>query len=96
VKGQGSYSFGYLAVIILNQVLRPVLADWHPRLLDHENQRLPGVSQVDHEQAWAQGGDLRAVLREIRPTLERYADLLAEVAGVPALIGSRRADRVGQ
>ena len=39
VKGKGSYSFGYLAVIILNQVLRPVLAEWHPKLLDYESQR---------------------------------------------------------
>src|SRR3979411_1927038 len=46
VKGKGSYSFGYLAVIILNQVLRPVLSEWHPKLLDHESQRPPGISRV--------------------------------------------------
>jgi hypothetical protein len=95
VKGQGSYSFGYLAVIILNQVLRPVLAEWHPKLVDHESRRPTDISQADYEQAWAQNEELRAVLREIRPTLEQYAELLAEVAGVPSLWGSRRADGMG-
>jgi hypothetical protein len=94
-KGKGTYSFGYLAVIILNQVLRPVLAEWHPKLLDYESQRPTGVPQVDHERAWAHNDELRAVLREVRPTLEQYAELLAEVAGVPSLLGSRRADGVG-
>jgi hypothetical protein len=95
VKGQGTYSFGYLAVIILNQVLRPVLAEWHPKLLDYERRRPTDVSQADQEQAWAHNEELRAVLREIRPTLEQYAELLAEVAGVPSLLASRRPEGVG-
>jgi hypothetical protein len=94
-KGKGDYSFGYLAVIILNQVLRPVLAEWHPRLLDYENQRAIGTSQVDHERVWSHNEELRGVLREIRPTLEQYAEILALVAGVPSLLGSRRAEGGG-
>ncbi len=35
VLGQRGVSFGYLAVAILNAVLRPVLAKWHPLLLDY-------------------------------------------------------------
>ena len=94
-KGKGDYSFGYLAVIILNQVLRPVLAEWHPRLLDYENQRPTGTSQVDHERAWSHNDELRGVLREIRPTLEQYAEILAQVAGVPSLLSRPRAEGVG-
>lgn len=52
-KGQGSLSFGYLAVAILNGVLRPVLAQWHPLLLDYEATRPEGVSTTQHEQAWS-------------------------------------------
>ena len=32
-KGKDNLSFGYLAVTVLNVVLRPVLAKWHPLLL---------------------------------------------------------------
>ena len=38
-KGEAGLSFGYLAVEILNRVLRPVLAYWHPLLLDYESTR---------------------------------------------------------
>jgi hypothetical protein len=30
--------------------LRPVLATWHPLLLDYENSRSPEVSAYQHEQ----------------------------------------------
>jgi hypothetical protein len=91
-KGQGTYSFGYLAVIILNQVLRPVLAGGTPSF---STTSAADPLKADQEQAWAHNEELRAVLREIRPTLEQYAELLAEVAGVPSLLASRRAEGVG-
>ncbi|SRR6266851_6702790 len=84
-KGDGDYSFGYLAVIILNRVLRPVLAKWHPLLLDYESRRRSPVSQAQHERAWPQNAEMRGVLDDVRATLSDYADLLAEVAGVPRL-----------
>jgi hypothetical protein len=87
-KGSGDYSFGLLAVVILNNVLRPVLAEWHPRLLDYESTRPATLSQTDHEHAWAQIGELRAVLEGVRGTLAEYAELLAHVAGVPSLRAS--------
>lgn len=83
--GGGEYSFGLLAVIILNEVLRPVLAKWHPRLLDYESTRPPALSRTDHERAWASRGELRAALDDVRGTLTQYAELLATVAGVPLL-----------
>jgi hypothetical protein len=85
-KGKGHLSFGYLAVVILNVVLRPVLAKWHPLLLDYENSREQTVSPLKHEQCWEKAGELREVLNDTRKILIDYADLLAKVAGVPSLI----------
>jgi hypothetical protein len=81
-RGQATQSFGSIAVAILNQVLRPLLAKWHPLLADHEHRRPEGVSQAEHERLWAHNADLRRDLGEVRQTLTAYADLLAAVAGV--------------
>lgn len=86
-KGGGDYSFGLIAVTILNQVLRPVLAEWHPGLLDYEARRPQERSQTEHEGLWPKREELRTVLGAVRITLGEYADLLAEVAGVPPLQG---------
>jgi len=85
-KGKGNLSFGYLAVAILNSALRPVLSKWHPLLLDYEGHRDSSVSPLEHERQWSQGNELRQVLNKVRATLVEYANLLAQVAGVPSLI----------
>jgi hypothetical protein len=86
-KGDGSASFGTLAVTVLNNALRPLLATWHPLLQDHEEQRPPEVTRVDWEQSWDRIDELRDALAEVRQTVSQYAKLLAEVAEVPALSG---------
>ncbi len=86
-KGDGTYSFGHLAVIVLNDLLRPVLAKWHPLLLDHEANRASDRSQVDHERGWPRAAELRSVLADVRGSLEQYANLLACAAGAPPLHG---------
>lgn len=85
-KGSGTYSFGRLAVVVLNDLLRPVLAKWHPLLIDYENARPDGRSQLQHERAWQCHQELRGVLVELREALGQYADLLARVAEVPSLL----------
>ena len=85
-KGGGDLSFGHLAVIVLNAVLRPVLAEWHPLLLDYESRRQEGVSSLEHERQWDKNEDLRRILEETRTQMLEYAHLLGEVAGVPQLI----------
>jgi hypothetical protein len=90
VRGQGSYSFGHLAIIILNDVVRPVLAKWHPALLDHEDRRPPEVSRAEHERNWVDYDELCAVLEEVRTSLSDYAGVLARVAQVPSLAASSR------
>ena len=85
-KGHGDLSFGQVAVAVLNGVLRPILAKWHPLLLDREAQRPEGISLLDHERLWERDGELREELAEARKALADYANLLAKVADVPPLI----------
>jgi len=85
-KGKSDISFGYLAVAILNGVLRPVLAKWHPLLLHYESTKPGSVSPVEHEQHWENGDQLRQILNDVRRVLIKYDDILAEVAKVPSLI----------
>jgi transcriptional regulator with XRE-family HTH domain len=82
VNGERPHTFGGLALDILNDVLRPLLSEWHPLLLHYESQRAPRVSAVEHERAWARNEELREVLAEVRGTLDEYAEQLAMVAGV--------------
>ena len=79
-------SFGYISVNILNTVIRPVLAKWHPILLDYENKRPESLSPLEHERTWERNRELRQELEEVRLKLIEYTDLLSEVAGVPSLI----------
>ena len=64
-KGEGQLSFGYLSVAVLNGVLRPLLAKWHPLLIDYEAHRPAGVSMLEHQRAWAQADELRNELARI-------------------------------
>ena len=84
-KGKDGLSFGYLAVAILNTVLRPTLAKWHPQLLDYENTRTGSVSPFEHEKQWDRSDELRQVLNQVRVTLTEYANILADVSNVPLL-----------
>ncbi|MFV9631268.1 MAG: hypothetical protein ACNYWM_09405 [Methanosarcinales archaeon] len=88
-KGEGDLSFGYLAVAILNVVLRPLLAKWHPLLLDYESTRSGSVSPLEHEREWDKHDELRKILNDVRANLIEYTNLLAEVAEVPPLIIKR-------
>jgi hypothetical protein len=78
-------SFGTLAVLILNSVLRPLLAKWHPLVQDHDSHRPVTTSAFEWEKKWEKTAELREALNEVRLTLGEYADLLAEVAQVPNL-----------
>lgn len=84
-KGKDPISFGYLAVAILNGVLRPVLAKWHPLLLDYETTRDRSVSPLEHEKRWSKYEELHQVVNNVRANIGQYAGLLAEVADVPPL-----------
>ncbi|MFJ8080469.1 hypothetical protein ACIQ6Y_07515 [Streptomyces sp. NPDC096205] len=82
----GHVSFGVLAVTVLNRVLRPLLASWHPRLTAYESQRPEECDPVAWERGWEHAPALRAQLAEVRRTLVSLARTLQEVAGVSDLI----------
>lgn len=85
-KGKDALSLGYIAVTILNLVLRPFLSKWHPLLLDYETSRQINVSSLDHEQNWEHYTEFRQALKITQNVLLDYANLLAEVAKVPPLV----------
>jgi transcriptional regulator with XRE-family HTH domain len=82
LDGRGLHEFAVLALAILNQVLRPVLSEWHPLLLEHEARRPPDVSIAAHERGWRRNGECRLALARVRTTLDEYAMRLAGLAGV--------------
>jgi hypothetical protein len=79
-------TFGHLAVALLNKVIRPVLAKWHPMLKDYEDQRPQGTSVTNHERAWEKSTELRKSLNDVRLQIVEYANVLAEVAEVSPLV----------
>ncbi len=84
-KHKGNMSFGYLAVTILNRAIRPVLAKWHPLLLDYESKRESSLSPFEHEKQWDKYEELRKELNSLRSVLIDYGDILSKVAKVPPL-----------
>jgi len=84
-KHKGNLSFGYLAIIILNSAIRPVLAKWHPLLLDYESKRENSLSPLEHEKQWDKKEELRKELNDLRAILIDYGDILSKVAKVPPL-----------
>ena len=77
-------SLGYLAVSMLNLVLRPLLTRWHPRLQGWER-----VNLDTPEREWPDRIEFAEELDMVREQLEQYAGLFAEVAGVPELLTER-------
>ena len=61
--GDGNLSFAVIAVRVLNDVLRPVLSEWHPRLDQYEQLRPPTIGVSDWEHAWEFDDDLRQIGR---------------------------------
>ena len=81
-RKEGEYSFGKLAVIILNHKLRPFLTKWHPLLQEYEAKRPPDVSIKEHEERWEKNDEMRKELKDLRKLLSEYAKILAQAAGV--------------
>lgn len=79
---QGTESLGFYAMEILNQILRPLLSEWHPALSHWEDQYKQDVSAVEHEKAWKDAPTLRKRLAEAREVLSGYCEALAILACV--------------
>jgi hypothetical protein len=78
---RGQLSFAVIAGHLLNQVVRPVTAYWHPALEAHEATRDEGVGKREHELRWDRIDELREVLAHLRPVLVSFARLFAEACG---------------
>lgn len=79
-------TFGRIAVMMLNGVVRPVLARWHPLLSAYEEKRPPDVDSVTHERDWEHFDELRAEIDRTRRLLTEIAEILGTVAGVESLL----------
>jgi hypothetical protein len=80
--GASRESVGGIAIMVLNRGLRPFMAQWHPDLLHWETQRSSEMSVKEHERQWAKAGQMRAELEQLQCEMEKYADMLATIAGV--------------
>lgn len=76
-------SLAGLAVGMLNTVLRPLLAHWHPLLKDYEQKRPVDVGTMAYELQWERNAELRQALTDVRSSLLNYADAFARIAGAP-------------
>lgn len=86
----------YLAIKMLNTVLRPLLSKWHPLLKDYEEQRSATVRVLEHERAWEHYGKLRRDIMSMQKALQEYANAFAQIAGVsPLLIERHREEQDG-
>jgi hypothetical protein len=74
IKRNGRYctNFTKIAVVVLNQKVRPFTAKWHPRLL---------AGQLDADAK----RQFRAELRDLQTDLRNYTRLLADLADVEDL-----------
>lgn len=84
-RGENEYSFGKLAIMILNYKLRPLLTKWHPLLQGYEAKRKPDISIKEHEDKWERLSELREELDKTRKILMDYSKHLAKVASVVPL-----------
>ena len=80
--GSGPASVGGIAIAVLNQGIRPLLAEWHPRLEDWERQQPTKTSRRAHERSWDHEMALRADLNGLTEDLAKYVEALALIAGV--------------
>ena len=69
-KGRKAEVFSKIAVVILNQKIRPFTAKWHKRVLDNQ------LKKPEEKESF------RKELEQIQDVLRRYAAMLAKVAGV--------------
>ncbi|WP_336156982.1 toll/interleukin-1 receptor domain-containing protein [Amycolatopsis sp. VC5-11] len=64
-------------------LLRPFLVYWHPRLDNHHDVRPSGIGSRDHELAWSLHAQLRSELGKLRLSILEVADELAVLSGNP-------------
>ena len=79
-NGRDCTEFTKIAVVVLNQVVRPFTSKWHPFLLDGSMQRQDQRSKF------------RAELADLQSKLRTYTGMLSEMAGVEDLTDMETSD----
>jgi transcriptional regulator with XRE-family HTH domain len=79
-------SVSHIVVRMVNTIVRPFLAKWHPLLKDYEESRPPSVGIAQHEHQWERYTELRQELLAVRTDLLVYAQALAQIANVSSLV----------
>lgn len=79
--GASPETVGGIATAVLNQGLRPFLAEWHPKLQSWEVKRPEGMSTKEHEENWSEEATMRHFLKDLVKNLEQYTKSLAKIAG---------------
>jgi hypothetical protein len=78
----GELSFAVLAGQLVNQVLRPVLAYWHPLMENHMDQCPSGTGKRDHERNFDEFARLKnLIVRDLRADLLEFTDAFAKASG---------------
>ena len=72
-KGRECSDFSKIAIVVLNQIIRPFTAKWHP------------LSEDEAFKNSAQCKAFRSELSELQTELKKYTALLADIAGVEDL-----------
>jgi hypothetical protein len=75
-------SLGSIAMRVLNDGLRPFLSKWHPLVEDYHKKRPENIGKYEYEQQWDQNIVMRKELDQLQRDLEKYAEMLAKIAGV--------------
>ena len=81
----GNLTLGLIAMRVLNEVLRPAIAKWQPKLADYEALRPAGVGPLLWEQRWPDANECRLALTALRTTVRTYVDVLGRIAGTADL-----------
>lgn len=87
-RADGNLSLAVIAIRVLNDVLRPTLSRWHPKLEAWEATRPDDVSATDWEARWVDGPSCRAELNALRADVRAYLDTLGRIAGTHAVAGA--------
>ena len=82
---EGNLTLGLIAMRVLNEVLRPAVAKWQPKLADYEALRPAGVGPLLWEQRWPDANECRLALTAVRTTVRTYVDVLGRIAGTADL-----------
>jgi len=86
-RAEGALPVAASALWMLNGVLRPLLAEWHPRLARYEETRPENVGVFTHEAAWPDADALRKDLAAARARTRPFAELFETICDVhPSLI----------